>query len=100
MSKDVAYSNSATATGTGAADSAGHTKTASDTDTSGYTGQAPKIDIVKTTVDGTAEGDSLTINAGEAIKWKYVVKIGRESGRENVKGVEDTDRGNNEYQRT
>ena len=66
------YSNTGEAKGT-FTDSAGHSRTDTETDTSGYFGANPQLAISKVTFDGATSGDSLSILVGESITWQYTV---------------------------
>ena len=67
------YSNTATATGS-FTDSASHTVTRSNTDSSSYTGADPQITVDKVVLDGIGSGDNKTILVGESIIWQYTVR--------------------------
>lgn len=66
------YSNTGTASAS-FTDGLGNTSTTTNEDTSAYFGANPQIAVAKVTVSGAAEGDGLTVLAGEAIKWRYTV---------------------------
>jgi uncharacterized repeat protein (TIGR01451 family) len=67
------YSNTGTASGK-FTDSAGDSRTDTETDASSYFGANPQIDIVKKTIgsDGT-EGDNVFVLINGAVTWKYYV---------------------------
>jgi uncharacterized repeat protein (TIGR01451 family) len=66
------YSNTGTASGS-FTDSAGHTRTDTDTDASSYSGADPQIDIDKVTVWGSTSGDGILAIAGDPITWRYTI---------------------------
>ncbi|MFT3892848.1 MAG: hypothetical protein QM730_14545 [Anaerolineales bacterium] len=67
------YSNIGTVKGT-YTDSAGHSRTDTETDTSSYFGANPQINIVKKTIgsDGS-EGDNVFVLINGTVTWKYYV---------------------------
>jgi hypothetical protein len=78
------YTNTGTASGS-YADSAGHPRTPTASNDSGYFGANPQIAIDKVTVYGAQSGDGLTILTGQPILWRYTVTNVGNIGLSNVK---------------
>ena len=81
------YSNTGTAKGS-FIDSAQQTSNVTASDPSSYFGSTPQIAINKVTVDGANVGDGITVDAGDAISWRYTVT---NTGNVALSGVTVTD---------